>query len=216
MNTLAILGASGHGKVVADVALAAGWRQVVFFDDAWPERSRNGHWDIAGPSSRLLADLPAFDGVIVAIGHNATRWDKHRWLCEAGANLVTLVHPTATVSRFARIGAGSVLMAGAVVNVDAELGEASIVNTGATIDHDGRLGHGVHASPGVHLAGDVVVGALSWLGIGSMVREGVRIGQGVTVGAGAVVVRDVADGLTVIGVPAHPLGTASSQQGPSC
>ncbi len=215
MNTLAILGASGHGKVVADVALATGWRQVVFFDDAWPERRRNGHWDIAGPSSRLLADMPAFDGVIVAIGHNATRWDKHRWLRKAGANLVTLVHPTATVSRFARIGAGSVLMAGAVVNVDAELGEASIVNTGATIDHDGLLGHSVHASPGVHLAGDVAVGALSWLGIGSVVRQGVRIGQSVTVGAGSVVLRDVADGMTVIGVPARPIGTESSHQGAS-
>ncbi len=210
MNRLAILGASGHGKVVAHVALAAGWQQVVFFDDAWPERQRNGHWDVVGDSARLQTELSAFDGVIVAIGHNPTRWDKYRWLRAAGARLVTLTHPTASVSRFARIGLGSVLMAGASVNVDAEIGEASIVNTGATVDHDNQLGHAVHVSPGAHLAGGVTVSALSWIGIGAVVRQGVRIGHSVTVGAGAVVIGDVADGLTVAGVPAVPLPAAPS------
>jgi sugar O-acyltransferase (sialic acid O-acetyltransferase NeuD family) len=204
MNTLAILGASGHGKVVADVALCAGWQRVVFFDDAWPERRHNGEWPIAGHSGHLIEQLPAFDGVIVAIGHNPTRRDKHHWLRSAGARLVTLVHPAATVSRFASVGIGSVVMAGAVLNVDAALGEAGIANTGATIDHDNRLGEGVHISPGVHLAGGVSVGDLSWLGIGAVVRQGIRIGHGVTVGAGAVVVSDVPDGLTVTGVPARP------------
>lgn len=210
MNALAILGASGHGKVVADVALSAGWQRVVFFDDAWPERQRNREWSIVGHSGHLIEQLPVFDGVIVAIGHNPTRWDKHQWLRSKGVRLVTLVHPAATVSRFARIGAGSVVMAGAVLNVDAEIGEAGIANTGATIDHDNLLGDAVHISPGVHLAGGVSVGALSWLGIGAVVRQGVRIGQGVTVGAGAVVVRDVPDGQTVSGVPARPHPTSSS------
>lgn len=208
MNRLAILGASGHGKVVADVALAAGWAQVVFFDDAWPGRQRNSHWDIVGDSAALFADLARFDGVIVAIGDNTTRWDKHQRLRAAGARLATLLHPSASVSPFARVGTGSVLMAGAVVNADAELGESSIVNTGATIDHDCRLGNAVHASPGVHLAGGVAVGALSWLGIGSVVLNRVQIGERVTVGAGSVVTRDVASDTSVVGVPARPLPPA--------
>lgn len=208
MKRLAILGASGHGKVVADIALAAGWTQVVFFDDAWPQRQRNGHWDIAGNSAALVGALDGLDGVVVAIGDNATRWDKHRQLSAAGARMATLTHPAASVSPFARIGLGSVLMAGAVVNADAELGEASIVNTGATIDHDCRLGHAVHASPGVHLAGGVGVGALSWLGIGSVVVNRVQIGERVTVGAGSVVTRDVASNTRVVGIPARPLSIA--------
>ncbi len=203
MNRLAILGASGHGKVVADVAVAAGWHDVVFFDDAWPARQHNGHWKVIGDGSTLLTSLAAFDGAIVAIGNNLVRWEKHRQLRSAGAGMVTLVHPKAVLSPFCEIGAGSVVMPGAVVNVDARLGEACIVNTGATIDHDCQLGNAVHISPGANLAGGTVVGDLSWLGIGSSVRQGIRIGQRVTVGAGAAVIHHVADDLTVVGIPAR-------------
>jgi acetyltransferase-like isoleucine patch superfamily enzyme len=91
-----------------------------------------------------------------------------------------------------------------VVNADSQIGQGSILNTCCSVDHDCILGEAVHISPGVHLAGDVHVGDRSWIGIGAAVRQGVRIGSGVIVGAGAVVVSDVADGLTVIGVPAKP------------
>jgi acetyltransferase-like isoleucine patch superfamily enzyme len=89
------------------------------------------------------------------------------------------------------------------------LGLGCIINTGATFYHDCVLGDGVHICPGVHLAGDVQVGELSWLGIGCTVRQGIRIGAGVTVGAGAVVIDDVPDGQTVVGVPARPLKNKS-------
>lgn len=205
MTTLALLGASGHGKVVADAALAAGWRHVVFFDDAWPRVSVNGHWPVVGDTAALLARLAEFDGVLVAIGNCAVRWRKQQELRDAGARLATLVHPHAWVSPHARLGAGTVVMAGAVVNVDAAVGEAGIVNTGATVDHDCVLAEGVHVSPGAHLSGNVQVGACSWVGVGAAVRQGSRIGAGVMVGAGAVVVKPVDDGLTVVGSPAAPL-----------
>lgn len=203
MRHLALLGASGHGKVVADAAAEAGWQAVVFFDDAWPDVSVNGHWTVAGNTASLLARLNEFDGVLVTIGHCAVRWEKHKILRAAGARLATVVHPRASVSAFARLGAGTVVMASAVVNVDALIGEAGIVNTGATVDHDCALAHGVHVSPGAHLSGNVVVGGCSWVGVGSVIRQGIRIGSGVMVGAGAVVVKSVADGLTVIGNPAQ-------------
>lgn len=205
MKRLALLGASGHGKVVADAALEAGWQDVVFFDDAWPGVSINGHWSVVGNTEALLDRLHEFNGVLVAIGNCAVRWQKHQMLQAAGACLVTVVHPHACVSRFARLGAGTVVMAGAVVNVDAVVGESGIINTGATVDHDGVLAHGVHLSPGAHLSGNVVVGACSWIGAGTAVRQGIRIGEDVTVGAGAVVVAAVADGLTVVGSPARVL-----------
>lgn len=210
MKTLAVLGASGHGKVVADTALACGWQRVVFYDDAWPQRIDNGRWKVDGDSRVLLAGAVDFDGVLVAIGNCAVRLARQRELEAAGAAIATLIHPRAWVSPGARIGVGTVVMAGSVVNVDAVLGDACIVNTGATVDHDCVLGDGVHVSPGAHLAGNITVGTCSWLGIGCAVREGIRVGTHVIAGAGAVLVADIADGLIVAGNPARPLLPRSS------
>lgn len=202
MKRLALLGASGHGKVVADAAQASGWDMVVFFDDAWPLRKQNGHWPIAGDSNELLARLKDFDGVLVTIGDCAVRWDKYRVLQAAGASFATVVHPSAVVSRHAMLGLGTVVMAGAIVNIDAIIGHACIINTGATVDHDCRLGDAVHICPGAHLSGGVQVGNGSWVGVGAAVKQCIVIGERVMVGAGAVVVQAVAEGLTVVGNPA--------------
>lgn len=202
MKHLAILGASGHGKVVADTAECCGWQSVEFFDDAWPQCQLNGAWGVTGNTPALLARLAEFDGVLVAIGNNRIRQTKLRELREAGATLVTLLHPAATVSRYARIGLGSVVFAGVVVNADVHIGIGAILNTGCSVDHDCMLGDVVHISPGVRLAGGVQVGDLSWVGIGASVRQQIRIGQRSMVGAGSAVVSDVPDDMTVAGVPA--------------
>lgn len=199
---LAILGASGHGKVVADTALAAGWQDVVFFDDAWPEREANGRWSVVGDTQSLCERLDSFEGVVVGIGNNRIRLLKTRELSAAGAPLVTIVHPHALVSPQVRLGAGSVVFAGAVVQVDSRLGDACIINTNASVDHDCRLADGVHVCPGVALAGLVSVGEASWIGIGASVKQLIQLGANVTVGTGAAVIHDVADGQTVVGVPA--------------
>lgn len=205
MRRLALFGASGHGKVVADAALAGGWSAVEFFDDAWPQRHTNGPWSVIGDSAALMARLQEFQGVIVSIGDCAVRWEKHQAMQAAGAPMVTVVHPAAVVSRHAVLGAGTVVMASAVVNIDAVVGQAGIINTGATVDHDCHLGDAVHICPGAHLSGNVRVGFGAWVGVGAAVKQGLAIGAQAIVGAGAVVVRAVPDGLTVIGNPAMPL-----------
>jgi len=204
MKRLALLGASGHGKVVADAALASGWETVVFFDDAWPAVKKNGAWAVVGDTDALLGSIQDFDGVVVAIGHCETRLAKHRQLRKAAATMATIVHPKATIGRGVEIGLGSVLMAGAIINIDSIVGEACIINTGAIVDHDAELADGVHICPGGCLAGGVRVGTGSWIGIGAVVRQSLAIGNGVTVGAGAVVVKPVEDGITVLGNPAAP------------
>jgi len=200
---LAILGASGHGKVVADTAQAAGWDDVVFFDDAWPGLATNGCWAVVGDTDALLKRLREFDGIIVGIGSNRIRLAKTRELIAAGAPLATIVHPHAVVSPRAQLGAGSVVFASAVVQIDSRLGAACIINTNANLDHDCNVADGVHICPGGSIAGLVCVGETSWIGIGASVKQLIKIGAGVTVGAGAAVIRDVPDGQTVVGVPAR-------------
>ena len=204
MKSLAVLGAGGHARVVADAAERGGWRMISLFDDAWPHVASKT-WPVIGSSSDLEIRLAEFDGVIVAIGANAVRLSKQRRLVECGARMVSIIHPAATVSRYANLGLGSVVFAGAVINPGVETGEAVIINTAATVDHDCRLGDAVHLSPGAHLAGGVQVGAEAWVGIGASIKEEISIGARAKVGAGAVVVTSVAENLIVVGVPARPL-----------
>ncbi len=202
---LAILGGSGHGKVLSDTALLQGWQMPVFFDDAWPQKASLGRWAIAGDGAALLQRQTDFDGVAIGIGHCATRLEKYRLLLAAGWQLPVLQHPAASVSTFAQIGAGTALMAGSVVNVDAQIGAACIINTSASVDHDCVLADGVHIAPGAHVSGGVHIEQGAWIGVGACVRQGIRIGAGAMVGAGAVVVRDVPAGATVLGNPARPM-----------
>lgn len=204
MKRLALLGASGHGRVVADAALCSGWGEVVFFDDAWPKCDCNGLWPVVGDGSMLLAQLADYDGVLVSIGNCRVRWEKQQNLAAAGALLATIIHPAAAISRYAMVEPGTVIMAGAVVNIGAVVGTAGIINTGATVDHDCRLAEAVHICPGAHLSGNVQVGRCSWIGVGAAVKQCVTIGADVTVGAGAVVVGSIADAGIVIGNPARP------------
>lgn len=205
MRCLAILGASGHGKVIADTAEQCGWTSIVFFDDAWPCVDTNGSWPVVGDSSHLLSRLSEFSGVVVAIGNNCIRYARMLELTAFRASLVTLVHPGAIVSRYAQLGNGSVVFAGVVVNAGAVVGSGAILNTGCSVDHDCLLGEAVHISPGAHLAGGVTLGDRSWIGIGSSVRQLVQIGADVTVGAGAAVTSNLPDGVIAVGVPARIL-----------
>lgn len=95
------------------------------------------------------------------------------------------------------------------MNAGACIGRGAILNTGCSVDHDCILGMTVHVSPGARLAGGVIIGEGSWIGIGASVKQLVRIGSRVIVGAGAVVLADVPDGITVVGVPARPISFES-------
>ncbi|MFG0408000.1 acetyltransferase [Pseudomonas sp. FYR_11] len=204
MKALAILGASGHGKVVADLAELCGWHKIDFFDDCWPDLKRNGAWTVMGSGAQLLELLENYQGVVVAIGNNAARAEKLLELQKCGARVPVLIHPGAVVSRHASLGSGTVVFAGAVVNAFTTVGPGAIINTGSSVDHDCEIGGYVHLSPGARLAGGVIVGTSSWIGIGAVVRQMVKIGCRATVGAGAAVVCDVPDDATVVGVPARP------------
>lgn len=203
MKRLAILGASGHGKVVADAAELSGWDDVVFYDDAWPGIETNGAWPVKGGSRELIESLGSYDGMVVAIGDNTVRLEKLIELEAGNASLVVIIHPSAQVSRYATVSPGTVIFANSAVNAGAELGKGCIINTGSVVEHDCKLADGVHVSPNAALAGGVFVGRASWIGIGSAVKQLVSIGDGVVVGMGAVVTQNLSDGVVAFGNPAR-------------
>ena len=201
---LAVVGAGGHGKVVAATALAARWTKIVFLDDE-AEGEVIGLPIVGGTDLLGMSLRPAEYDVAIAVGSNTARARLHRRFAAMGFNPPVIVHPTAVIAPNVEIGAGSVVFAQAVVQPDSRIGEGAIINTAATVDHDCRLGGFVHISPGAHLAGGTQVGNGAWVGIGACTRQQVRIGKNAVVGAGAVVVKDISDGLTVAGNPAKPL-----------
>jgi acetyltransferase EpsM len=147
---------------------------------------------------------------ILAFGDNASRRRIAAEILASGFILGRAVHPRATLAADVRIGGGTVVMAGAVVNPNATLGENVIVNTCASVDHDCVLGNAVHLSPGAHLAGAVRVGDESWIGLGAVVLEGRSIGERTIVGAGAVVTRDLAADVVAYGVPAKVISSRAA------
>ena len=191
---LLIYGAGGHGLVVADAALAGGWRVVGFVDD----RPAPGLMD---RPAWAPADMPAGPAVIVAIGDNAARQRIAERLRQQGRTPATVVHPSAAVSGFATLGPGVFIGPLAVVNARADVGAGAIVNSGAIVEHHVGVGAFAHVAPGAQVGGKASVGALTLVGLGASVLPGVHVGDRCTVGAGAVILRDVPDGQTIVGVP---------------
>jgi len=203
---LAIVGASGHGKVIADIAEELGFI-VKFYDDAYPSKTHIEHWPILGTCADLITLNNVnitLHNVIVAIGNNETRSEKIKLLQKNHFNLITLIHPTAVISQYATIAKGTVVFANAVINAFARVGSGCIINTAAIVEHDCIIDNFTHICPNTALAGGVTVGSKSWIGIGSQVKQLVTIGDNCLVGAGSTVLKNIPDNVTAFGSPAVP------------
>lgn len=189
-----IIGASGHGKVIADIAVRNGYEDIVFLDDD-SRISECAGYPVVGKASEAV-DMTG--DKIVAIGNPQIR-ERFQERLE---NVVILIHPDAVISRRVTIGAGSVVMAGAVINSDVVVGRGCIINTGASVDHDCQIGNYVHVSVGSHVAGTVTIDDRTWIGAGATVSNNVNICGDCMIGAGAVVIKDISIPGTYVGVPA--------------
>lgn len=202
-NKITLYGASGHCKVIIDIIQKRDCTIAAIIDDNPNIKSILGS-DVL-PSSQV--EVGSLKNVIVAIGNNETR---KKLVCQLGDSFAIAIHPKATIAAYAKIGGGTVVMAGAIINPDVIVGKHCIVNTAATIDHDCVLADFVHLSPNASLAGDVQVGEGSHIGIGATVIQGIKIGKWAIIGAGAVIINDVPDYAVVVGNPGRIIESKKS------
>lgn len=192
-----LYGASGHGKVIIDI-LEANNTPIDFVVDDNPNLS-----DLLGYEVRR--NIGKYDEAIISIGSCEIR-KKIASELQVNKYLIA-IHPTAIRSNRVTIGEGTVVMQGAIIQTCVSVGKHCIINTGASVDHDCKIGDFVHIAPHATLSGAVEVGEGTWIGVGATVKQGIKIGAWCMIGAGAVVVKDVPNGITVIGVPAKEVNS---------
>jgi sugar O-acyltransferase (sialic acid O-acetyltransferase NeuD family) len=206
MTPVWLFGAGGHAKVVIDTIREDG-RFVIegLLDD---DEALLGSYVLGlvvkGTIAPESVERFGIENAVIALGSNLARADVARRF-EGMVNWVRVIHPRAYVAASARIGKGTVVFAGAVVQPEASIGEHVIVNTASSIDHDGIVGDFSHIAPGVRLGGEVRIKEGALLGVGANITPGRTVGAWATVGAGAVVIRDVPDEVLAVGVPAKPV-----------
>ncbi len=196
-----VIGASGHGKVIADIIIKSGDKVVGFLDDGVSKGNLVAGIEVLG----IIEDYIMFENCefIIAIG---TPNIRKRIANDLQVNWYTAIHPNAVVSSLdVEIGEGTVVMANAVINSSAKIGKHCIINTGAIVEHDNYISDYVHLSPNATLAGTVTVGDMTHIGVGACVKNNINIAPNCTIGAGAVVVKDILESGTYIGVPARKM-----------
>ena len=197
MKKVVIIGAGGHGRVVADIAKACGYEDIIFLDDAEKQIS-----------SGKVSDYKKYKdsyGFIVAIGNNVIREKIQTQLSQDKCEIVTFIHPNAVIGSDVSVGIGTVIMAGTVINTGARIGNGVIINTASSVDHDNVIGDYCHISVGAHLAGTVQVGMRTMIGAGATVINNVSICNECIIGASAAVVKNIEKTGVYVGIPARKL-----------
>ncbi|MGB9975792.1 acetyltransferase [Thermovenabulum sp.] len=204
MSKLLILGAGGHGKVVADIAKSMNyWDEICFLDDDIKKLNSiiNG-FKVIGRFDDYKKFKESFTYAFVAIGNNKYRLSILEELEKVGYKIPVIKHNFSYISDTVQIGEGTVIMPGVVINTNTIIGKGCIINTSSSIDHDCILKDGVHISPGANIGGTVNIGKCTWVCIGSKIINNVTIGKNVIIAAGSVVTKNIPDNIMVAGIPA--------------
>jgi acetyltransferase EpsM len=194
MNKICLFGASGHGKVVMDVAASLNIEVEVFIDDE--------------PKSNFVKDIP------VISSQHSSKYNSCKFIISIGDNCIRkyiskktqktfskLIHKTAIISPSVSILEGTVVMAGTIINSDTSLGKHVIINTAAVVEHDCKIDNYVHISPNATITGNVRIGEGTHIGAGAIVIPNIKIGKWAIIGAGSVIINDVPDYAVVVGNP---------------
>lgn len=200
-SKLLIVGAGGHGLVVAESAVASGHFQEVLFADDWVTTAKLGLRVLEGIEP--TQDRAETYSVIIAMGDNLVRRNLFVSWKSQDASFVSVIHPTSVVSASANIGEGCMLLPNVTINAQARIGDNSIINTGCVVEHNCDVGDSVHIAPNSTLAGCVTVGDGTLVGAGTTILPGITVGRNCVVGAGSVVTKPVEDNEVVLGNPAR-------------
>lgn len=206
LKNIALIGYSGHAYVVFETFFSQGQTVIAYADTA--EKKENPYsLKYLGSESdpAVLAQLEQQYTYFVSIGDNALRRKVSELLIPVLGQPENALHKTAIISRSMHAGNGNLFAPRVVINPLVRIGNGVICNTGCILEHECVIGDYAHIAPGAILAGNVTVGEGSFIGAGAVVKQGVRIGKNVTVGAGTVVIKDIPDGITVVGNPARKL-----------
>jgi len=198
---LLLWGAGAHGRVIHDLALACGYRDIAFVDDSPAAESVCGS-PLLRPDDARVRKYTHF---IVAMGDNRVRARCFEAGLRRGLTAALLLHPSAVVSSSAVIGFGTMVLPLAAVGGGVSIGENCILNTACVVEHDSQVCDHVHISPGAIIGGEVTMETFAHAGMGARVLSRLRIGSGSVLGAGAVVTKDVDAAWVVAGIPAKPL-----------
>jgi len=201
-KNLLIIGAGGHGKVIADIAECMGCYETIVFADADESLKECMGYPVFREEELEDAFYEQHD-VFVAVGNSLIREKITKRIQEKGCFIPTLVHPGAVIARTASIGRGTAIMAGAVINPDTKIGCSCIINTASSVDHDCKIGDYSHISVGAHLTGTVSVGVHTWIGAGACVNNNLAICDNCMIGSGAMVTEHIKNSGIYIGVPAR-------------
>lgn len=199
---LIIIGVNGHGKVVADVALAMGRYEEIAFLCNFEKKTECMGYPILGKNADATCYIEEAD-FFVAIGESELREKLMKELASQGATFATLIHPSAVIGSRVEIGEGTVVMAGAILQAETVVGKGCILNTACSVDHGCKIGDYVHVSVGTHLCGIIHVGEHTWVGAGATLINGIHVCPNCMIGAGAVVVKNIKEAGTYVGVPAR-------------
>lgn len=198
-----LVGYSGHGLVVADVALENNLNVI-----GYTEKSLNdvNPFMLEYFGNELDPDFKGWDldvSFILGIGDNLLREKIYNRILFKGKKVISLINSSSSISSFTSIGDGVFVNRNVTINAFVKIGNNVILNSGCIVEHECDIHDNVHIAPGAVLAGNVTVGERAFIGANSVIKQGVTIGKDVVVGAGTVVLKDIAEGEKIVGNPSR-------------
>jgi sugar O-acyltransferase (sialic acid O-acetyltransferase NeuD family) len=202
-NKIILIGYSGHGKVVADVALENGLNIVGYAEKKIIDNNPFNLKYLGSENEETFIGWKIDADFLIGIGDNIIREKVYNNIINRGREVKTLKSITSIISKYSTIGNGTFVSSNVTVNASSRIGINVILNTGCIVEHECNIENSVHIAPGAVLAGNVTIGERSFIGANAVLKQGIVIGKDVVVGAGTVVLHDIPDNMKIVGNPSR-------------